>query len=153
MPRLRTPALRIHMKALLPFGPEEYPTTWPYLLMPNACPQLSPGSSGIRPRTPLGVQTDGTIDSAVFASPATSPASLIPDAELYSPPKSLANFFSLPRFQMTARVSPEEESPALPATSPKLLSRRGTSPAASSETVYAVVSANACLAESKYALT
>ena len=43
---------------------------------------------------------------------------------------------------MVARVSPEEESPALPATSPRLLSRQGTPPAESSETVYAVVSPN-----------
>src|SRR5438132_9166455 len=47
---------------------------------------------------------------------------------------------------MVARVSPEGESPALPATSPKLLSRQGTRPvfpaAESSETVYAVVSPN-----------
>src|SRR6266487_4655367 len=44
---------------------------------------------------------------------------------------------------MVARVSPEGESPALPATSPKLLSRQGTRPAPeSSETVYAVVAPN-----------
>src|SRR6266480_7460731 len=92
MPRLRTPALRVHMTALLPVGPEEYPTTWPYLLMPNACPQLSPGSSGIRRRPSAGVQINGTIDLAVFAAPATSPASLIPEAELYSSPPRLPKF-------------------------------------------------------------
>src|SRR6266487_6127196 len=43
---------------------------------------------------------------------------------------------------MIARVSPEGESPALPATSPKLLSRQGTHQAESSKTVYAVVSPN-----------
>jgi hypothetical protein len=49
----------------------------------------------------------------------------------------------LARFQMVDRVSPEGESPALPATSPKLLSRQGTRPAPeSSATVYAVVSPN-----------
>src|SRR3982750_765932 len=46
--RLCTPALRVHKKAFLPFGPEEYPTTWPYLLIANACPPLSPGSIGRR---------------------------------------------------------------------------------------------------------
>src|SRR6266566_51470 len=43
---------------------------------------------------------------------------------------------------MVARVSPERESPALPATSPKLLSRQGTPAAEISETVCAVVSPN-----------
>src|SRR6266566_9894375 len=43
---------------------------------------------------------------------------------------------------MAARVFPERESPALPATSPKLLSRQGTPATESSETVYAVVSPN-----------
>src|SRR6266496_5827182 len=43
---------------------------------------------------------------------------------------------------MIARASPEGESPALPATSPKLLSRQGTPATGSSETVYAVVSPN-----------
>src|SRR5438132_6572800 len=88
-PRLCTPVLRVHRKAFLPFGPEEYPTTWPYLLMPNAWPQLSPGSSGIRRRSPVGVQINGTIDLATLAAPATSPASFIPAAELYSPPARL----------------------------------------------------------------
>jgi hypothetical protein len=84
------------------------------------------------------------IDLAVFAAPATSPASLILKAELYSPPPRLPKFVDrkLARFQMIARVSPEGESPSLPATSPKLLSRQGTAPAGSSETVYAVVSPN-----------
>src|SRR6266480_2564323 len=45
---------------------------------------------------------------------------------------------------MVARVAPEERSPALPATSPKLLSRQGTPAAESSETVYAAVSPNVC---------
>src|SRR5713101_267640 len=47
---------------------------------------------------------------------------------------------------MLARVFPERESPALPATSPKLLSRQGTRPVSpapeSSETLYAGVSPN-----------
>src|SRR5437016_14168024 len=96
--------------------------------MPNACPQLSPGSSGIRRRPPAGVRTNGTIDLAVFAAPATSPASLIPEAELYSPPSRLPKFLGRKpsRFQIVARVSPDGESPALPATSPRLLSRQGT---------------------------
>ena len=42
---------------------------------------------------------------------------------------------------MVARISPEGESPPLPATSPKLLSRQGT-PSESSETVYTVVCPN-----------
>src|SRR5207249_298323 len=92
IPRLCTPALGVHRKAFLPFGPEEYPATWPYLLMPNAWPQLSPGSSGIRRRPSAGVQINGTIDLAVFAAPATSPASLILTPELYSPPPRLPTF-------------------------------------------------------------
>src|SRR6266516_3472912 len=42
---------------------------------------------------------------------------------------------------MVARISPEGESPPLPATSPKLLSRQGT-PSESSETVYTVICPN-----------
>src|SRR5436190_22468683 len=66
------------------------------------------------------------------------------EAELYSPAPILPRFAGrkLPWFQMIARVSPEGVSPALPTTSPKLLSRQGTPPAESCEIVYSVVCPN-----------
>src|SRR6266404_9055515 len=85
-PRLRTRVLCIHRKALAPLGPEEYPTTCPYLLMPNAWPQLSPGSKGTRCKPAVAFQMNGTMALPVFEAPATCPASLMEDAELYSPP-------------------------------------------------------------------
>ena len=86
------PFFRHEIKPLEPVEPEEYPATWPYLFIASACPQLSPGSSGIRRRPPVGVRTNGTIDLAVFAAPATSPASLIPEAERDSPRPRLPKF-------------------------------------------------------------
>jgi hypothetical protein len=70
-----TPVLRAHRKALAPLGPEEYPTACPYLLIPNAWPQLSPRSNGMLCKPPFGFQTNGTTELPVFEAPAASPAS------------------------------------------------------------------------------
>src|SRR5690242_6674310 len=74
--------LRVQRKALLPPGPEESPTTWPYLLMEMAFPELSPDRSGTRRNPPFSVQMKGRIVIPVFDTPTISPASLIPVAEL-----------------------------------------------------------------------
>src|SRR6266550_3358839 len=54
---------------------------------------------------------------------------------------------------MVASVSPEADSRALPATSPKLLSREGIPVAESSKTVYSVVCPNVCRKVSTPAVT
>src|SRR2546423_240041 len=127
-------------KALAPLGPEEYPATWPFLLMPNAWPHLSPGSKAIHCKPPSCYRMNGTMALWMFEAPATCPASLMANAELYSPPGKAPKCcaFKVPWFQIVARVCPPTG--PLPARSPRLLSRRGTWPAfTSSEIIYSGV--------------